>query len=369
MRTQYNRNSRDTDRVGTLYHELRTLAYSRGPRTKLPTVQEMRETYGVSQATITGALDRLEAQNIVTRKDRHGIYVSPAINRKHIRVLMDASQVDGRQRSPFWAMFWGLLVQEAQGRADHKDEEIGYHLVNPQVYRRDITLPEDILRMLDDGLVHGVLCTGMRSSNTKVFLDADHGIPLVSFAGDGYWQVNINRKGIYELLIPELAARGCKTVAYWHATHDFDYDFELDNIEHARITLARHGITLRDQDVHGAVCKDNVTPQHEGYRMVMEAFDGGHAARPDGILIGDDMITAGALAAMHRLGIMPGRDVIIGTHANKGSTVLLGYEDLLVRAEFDALDIVRAMFAKLDLLLEGKRPEERFTIVEPRLGV
>src|SRR5690348_6256380 len=100
MRTHLSRN-RETDRVAKLYHELRTLAYSRGPRTKLPTVQEMRETYGVSQATIAGALDRLEAQNIVMRKDRHGIFVSPNLNRKSIRVLMDASQINDLQRSPF----------------------------------------------------------------------------------------------------------------------------------------------------------------------------------------------------------------------------------------------------------------------------
>jgi DNA-binding LacI/PurR family transcriptional regulator len=367
MITQQKR-SKEMDRVGELYHELRKLAHAGGPRTQLPTMQELRETYGVSQATISGALDRLEAHNIVTRKDRHGIFVSPNLNRKHIRVLMDASQIDGQLQSPFWGMLWALFVKEAQDRAAHMDEEIRFHLVNPQLYDREIPLPDDITRQLDAGLVHGVICTGMSAPDNKAFEDSDRGLPLVAFAGSGYWQVVMSHARMYDQLVPELVTRGCRKIAYWHATPDKEMFFEEANIEHARQVVAAHGLSLSGDYIRKVDTNDKVlSPHTQGYELAMATFENGALPRPDGILIGDDMITAGALAAMHRLGIVPGRDVMIGTHSNRGSTILRGYEDLLIRSEFDPLEIVRAMFAKLDRLMAGIRPEQQFTYVHPRL--
>jgi hypothetical protein len=73
-------------------------------------------------------------------------------------------------------------------------------------------------------------------------------------------------------------------------------------------------------------------------------------------------MTTGAMAAMHQLGIRPGVDVHVASHANKGSALLFGYEQALIMAEFDPAEVVTAMYEMLAVLMDGGTPNRRSTV-------
>src|SRR5689334_21043596 len=81
----------ENSRVDLVYSQIRELAFKRGPEAKLPTLAELQNAYGASQATVSGALDELEAENVIFRKDRSGIFVSPRLHQKMVLVLLESS--------------------------------------------------------------------------------------------------------------------------------------------------------------------------------------------------------------------------------------------------------------------------------------
>jgi DNA-binding LacI/PurR family transcriptional regulator len=96
--------------------------------------------------------------------------------------------------------------------------------------------------------------------------------------------------------------------------------------------------------------------QQQGYRTALEVFHGDRSQWPDGIVITDDMMTHGVLAAMAHLGIRPTVDVQIATHANKGITVFLGDPRGLIRLEYDPAEVVRRLFDILEALMNHQIP-------------
>jgi DNA-binding LacI/PurR family transcriptional regulator len=96
--------------------------------------------------------------------------------------------------------------------------------------------------------------------------------------------------------------------------------------------------------------------QQQGYRTVKDVFER-DGLRPDGVIITDDTMTRGALLAMARQGIQPGRDLQLVCHSNRGTGVLLDDEQV-IRVEFDPAEVVRRLFALLETLMAGREPED-----------
>ena len=371
------------NRIGSLYAELRSLAFARGPEAKLPTMQELRDEYGVSQATITAALDLLEREEVVYRVPRFGIFVSPKLHRKTILVIMNSSLQEANQVSPFWGMLWGLFTREAQRRSDTRNEQILFHTAPPGIYPPELPLPDSIVQQIETGQADGVLSIGLHANGINELVR--HEAPLVVFAGPGHWMVRLAHEELVALLVPSLAARGCRKIALWRPSRnrfgDLDDDLDDDpddSYAEAAVTpgqvrdeLRRNGLTLLPDFIqdfrHLPLAERPASLQAEGYELILDIFQRETRPRPDGVLSADDMITSGALSAMHELGLKPDDDLIIATHSNRGAPTLFGYHHRLIRAEFDPQEIVAAMFRKLDLLMEGKTPEQAITRVSPRL--
>jgi DNA-binding LacI/PurR family transcriptional regulator len=106
------------------------------------------------------------------------------------------------------------------------------------------------------------------------------------------------------------------------------------------------------------------TAQEQGYQALMSLFTGPYP-RPDGLVILDDMMTRGALAAVRQLGLKLGKDLHIATHANKGSATLSDYRHELSLIEVDTSQLVNAMFASLEGLMAGHEPDEETVWINP----
>ena len=354
--------------VGGLVERLNQLAHERGPGSKLPTVQEMRRDYNVSVTTVQEALHTLEAGNVLYRRQGSGIYVSPHLHRKNVRVLLNGAFAVGQGVSPFWGMLWGRTIEAAQKRAETQDETLDFHLVALGAGIDDAyfaALESDVLT----GRVHGLLSIGLDNAVPDWIRQPE--TPHVAYAGDGHWRVLSGDDSRIGVGIAALAEQGCRRIDYWnHIILALSGDLAQKEKEayqdalHALYLPVPPGALPHLAEAIATPEWRRLSIQEQGYRLTHHLFAG---RRPpiDGLFIGDDMMTSGAIIAFHELGIQIGRDITLATGSNAGSPILFGYEKRLTRIEIDPGAIARAMFAMLDGLMSGRAPESPDAIVNP----
>jgi DNA-binding LacI/PurR family transcriptional regulator len=96
--------------------------------------------------------------------------------------------------------------------------------------------------------------------------------------------------------------------------------------------------------------------QEQGYYTALQVFDKKTAKgdKPEGIVIVDDLMTRGAIAAFQKMNLRLGTDIKIATHANKDSPALLGYESDLILLEMDVAELVDGLYEMLEARIEGR---------------
>lgn len=352
--------------------QLTHLAHQLGPAGKFPTVLQLRDTLGVSVATLNSALGELEAQRLISRKHGVGIYVSSQLHHRAISLICDPSFFCVAGASPFW----GMLVEQARGRAQEKQEELSFHFT---MSPRDNGAPlhDGLLNEIRLGRVDGVLAVGVTQEVADCLLI--HRVPLVAFAGPARWVVGLDGAENVRLGTRELIRQGCRRIGLWSPVAPFRHSdgraaWPPESVIAFQKILSEHGLaydaTLVKQNLHlippgGGYTTE--THQEQGYRTALEVFGPSHPERPDGLVITDDMMTNGALGALRNRGVRIGRDVKIASHANVGSTVLLGSENDLTLIEVDPAEIVRAMFDTLETLMDGKIPQKEVIHIKPHV--
>jgi DNA-binding LacI/PurR family transcriptional regulator len=357
---------RPDSRADMAYARLRQLAYAKGPDAKLPTREQICADLQFSRTTVDSALDLLERQSIIYRRQGSGIYVSPTIHRKTIVVLF-ASDFFESQMSPFWGMLWSRFARQAQARSSVKDEDFQFHLVTPQP-EGEPQLPEQIVREIDAGKVDGILCVGMPA--TVFFWLEGRGVPNVSYAGPGKWEVEGAVRTATEMAVRCLVEDGCRAIGLWR--HEVEGDIlQSEPIGWFEAALAERGLTLDPSLVVGfrasAPGAPRLSYQEEGHHAARRCFTDPAGRRPDGIVIQDDMLTDGAIAALEELGVCVGEDVKIAAFTNLGSPILFGHRKKLTRIEFDPSDIPATMLNILDQAMAGKGPAEKTAHYLPAL--
>jgi DNA-binding LacI/PurR family transcriptional regulator len=244
--------------------------------------------------------------------------------------------------------------------------------------------------MIEGGKVHGALGVGLDMPDVEPF--TERGVPLVSHAGCGdFLFVNSDHESLYRQGLGYLARAGCRRVALLDVVRPeeslpYVVPDEEERGRHAARRRAERdalaevfaGVGLDYEAerviIPGATAGEEAgrfarlaerTEQEQGYEMAAELW--GSDNPPDGVLFANDLLASGALAAFRRLGIAPGRDVTVASHANAGSPILFGYEREIARVEVDAAAIVREMFRVLDDAMDGPRRRAEDVRLQPTL--
>jgi hypothetical protein len=90
----------------------------------------------------------------------------------------------------------------------------------------------------------------------------------------------------------------------------------------------------------------------QGIQVAQDVFNG-RCAAPDGIVITNGLMAQGGLMTLSRLGVVMNKDVLVATHANRGSAVLRSYENEIIRMEYDPAEIVQVLFDRLEAQMAG----------------
>ena len=345
--------------------QIRDLADRLGPGAKMPTMLELRDSLGVSVATLSSVLGELEASNVISRRHGVGIYVSSRLRQKAICLICAPDFFRGGSTSPFW----DLLVEQARRRAEAKDEAFSFHLSQPYG-SQGVPLQDGLVSEVLAGRVDGILCLGV-DRQAADWLTAQN-VPTVVFAGSARWSVNLDGLEGVRLGVRELKAQGGRKLGLWSPAHpprpgDVPEVGVNETAREFEQALADSTLPFEPRFIQRNLGRANLTKQEQGYHTAIEMFGADETGWPDAVYISDDLMTQGVLPALQKLGVQVGRDVRIATHANTGSPVLLGQQEHLTLIEIDPAEVVGEMFAMLEPLMTRQTPAQSAVLVKPKV--
>ncbi|GCE23381.1 substrate-binding domain-containing protein [Dictyobacter kobayashii] len=355
-------------KVELVRQKLHALALEIGAGSQLPTIRELCILFQTSSATLTAALDLLESERMLSRKERQGIFVTDSIDRRTIHIIFNVSMMTNVGQSPFWSLLWVQLLQEAEQNAAFKSEQYQFHFLCLQPGQ---SLPDEYIALLNSSQADGCLLVGLntRTEDYQPLIS----IPHVVFAGGGDVMVQVDYKEGARLAIQALAQQGCRKIACWAAVPNGPpSDFAQSLLTQFKEVVTEQQLPLYPEFFRTA----NLPPttirtmiyQEQGYLLAREMFATFNEHRPDGLYISDDMMTSGALVALEELGIQVGEDIKVVTYSNAGSPILFGRTKYMARVEVDAADIVRGMYASLDTAIsKGFGSGDIVVNIRPRL--
>ena len=352
-----------------------------GPDAKMPTVIELCQEFKTSSTTLNHALKELEQRNVLYRVRAVGIFVSPAL-RPNVALVVDPTVFRGGLNSPFW----DLLARRAEERAAVKGENFSFHFALPQGQNNgSAPIHVGLVHSIENRQVDGIIALNLNQAAID-WLEAQN-IPLVGFATPCRYNVEHDANEMIRLGVQALWERDCRHIEMWSpavpvnksedyftpnlqcfvgdtynafraALKEIGLEFEADMVRDNRFLLSGQKVTAIPSE------------REQGYemaRMVFAADSKLESSRPDGILITHDLMTAGALKALDKMGVQVGRDVTIATLSNAGSSVLADYEDRVIRLEFEAQEVASQLFAMLETLMCGGTVAQPSVKVAPHL--
>lgn len=361
-----------TTKFQMLCHQLYELAHRLGPDAKLPTVVQLRDSMDVSMATLNSALKELETQNIIYRKHGVGIYVSSELHQKSVCLVCDPTFMSSANHSPFW----DIMMVQARERASTHNEHFELHFTQPNGALNE-PLQRGLARDIKEGKVDGIIGVGFEM-NAVEWIEAQ-GVPFVSVFGPGSYNLGLDYECFFRLGIQQLQASGCQRLGLWmpvvpNRLRDLQLDLNADRCHEFVALMDEAGLItypeLIQLNQHLLPNLGDVTTQshqEQGFLTAERVFGKSRSEWPDAILSTDDMMTHGALMAMQKLGVQAGVDVQVVSHANRGSSALIGREKELALLEYDPIEIVNTAFSMLESLMEGRKPLQEEVLVQPQL--
>jgi DNA-binding LacI/PurR family transcriptional regulator len=333
---------------------LRQLAEQNPPGTKLPTVRELCRQLNVAIATLDSALQSLEDSGIITRRRGSGIYVGSGISQKAIGVIFGINIFE-IGASPVFRE----ILRQCQHRAETHNERFSFYIDidqwDNQPGRQPLPAHSDLVQDLNSGRLDGALLLWPTDARQDRWVRS-HSLPVISLECDALQKnggVRLDYNVLQRIGVQALLDKGCRRIGFIQ---------NLMNLPSVTDLLSSHGALSHSDWIwrpSKPIIEMSSTNEKIGFQVakrMLTPSPGDSHGTPDGLVILDDMITRGALVALRKLGLQPGKDIHIATHANKGSSTLYGYEDELIFLEFDPEEIVETLFQMLESCWETNAP-------------
>lgn len=304
IREPQGRGSRDSQAGQKVFASLMKgiLANRFEPGCRVPTRRELMSQFGTSSITVQRAFDRLIEAGFIEGCGRRGTFVVERPPHLY-RVGLVFRSAPGL---PEWRHFWSVVVKaaeriEAEGvwrfesyysvRADHQEGD----------WQR---LAHDVRTRRLAGIVFGV--------SPKSRFAALERLPIAKIAISevcvpGSTTIRIDQSDFLRKAVAWLAGRGCRRVGLITVPGHADrYRRVLESLaKSSGLHVERRWMQLGLQDLP------------DWTRNLAEMmFQGEVGARPDGLIVSDDNLTASVCAGLQARKLLPGKDIHVASHAN-----------------------------------------------------
>ncbi|MDD5705323.1 MAG: substrate-binding domain-containing protein [Kiritimatiellae bacterium] len=343
-------------KAGKIYAVLRSRIGSMSVGVPLPSMAEVRSELGAGQATVERALALLEAQGLIERKPRKGIFVADPLKRTgEIAIVMNGLLIE-----PSASPVYGLACSRVRGGLQDINPrwKVKLHLGSEDVPGRHLT---ENLDLLDPAVLPRL--RGVLSFHPLLQMETDlsaAGVPVVYLGAGHAWGcgVFLDDSAMVREGVRRLAEAGCRDVRLLLPSNPGmpNHDANERN-RRANEEAARCGIGLRVE----TITFDHIWTERQGYELFMRLWRQGD--RPDGVMVQDDVLCGGVLRAILELRLEMPRDLKLVTHANRG--IELPHSRPVSRLEFDVAVWADRAVRMLETRIRQRSPETPGEMLQP----
>lgn len=329
------------------------------PGDKLPTIRGMVRSLGISEATLGRALNMLEAEGLIQRRHGWGIAVADRNVTGEIAIVVK-DEFLSHDASPFFR-----LVCSAISKTLHERDprcRVRLHVgkpVGPESFIESLHLlePETLRRL------RGVfsLCNIKELSEPL----GEKGVPIINVGAllvgepaDRDCRVSFNNRALLTKALAHLRQAGCRSVGVIGGQFFSDVDEPFFAVVHREIEEQLQEFDFGGDHIR---LKNAVPCERLGYEMFRDFWQSG--ARPEGLVVLDDIMCHGVLRATLQFGIHLPEGLRLVTQANRG--VDFPYHLDVTRVEYDPQRLACKAVEMMGALLEGEEVAEGIVTIEP----
>lgn len=271
------------------------------PGEKLPKWDEFEESFGVSRITVHSAMKRLQHEGFVHAVRNRGTFVTERPpNLFHFALAFPWVPGDAR-----WSQFFSTIASEALALEEQSEYRlIPYQEVSGHESSRGFgRLCEDI----HNHRLTGVIFVGVMPRVMKMPVFFESGLPCVSVlsgsASPNIPHVRLDYDAFFDRAVQHLLSQGRRNVAVACSP---------DSLPRYEAAMQRAGLPVRS---YWSFPMD-ITNGDLAERLMHLLFREEKADRPDGLIIADDNIVAGALHGVQAAGVSTETGVSVVAHCN-----------------------------------------------------
>ncbi|MCZ7647323.1 MAG: GntR family transcriptional regulator [Planctomycetota bacterium] len=273
------------------------------PGAKLPSQNELAGRLGVSVLTVREALSALAEEGLIQRRQGSGTYLADLAPGRDVGVLIELDIAHPRT-----SFFFLRVVQQtrlALRRRGYRARLYAGHLPPDAPWSGRIGC-EEFWEDLERKRLRGVAAVGLNADGPWWTRFQGYGIPAVG-GGLGFARrVRLEDGRMIQMGVDYLVSQGRRRIACmsWGRPAPF--------VE----ALKAHGLAARPEWIR---CDLHPASAGAGWEELRELWAGA-GEKPDGLVIGDDMLFLDARSALLELRLAVPAELTIVTHANRGAT-------------------------------------------------
>ena len=313
---------------------------------------QLAKRYRVSVLTIREALRSLAQEGVIERRQGKGTFVTNPLGRRHIAVLQEMDF--GHARS---AYFFRHVAQELrryfQAQGIRSRLYAGFH--PPDQDYIEPTCAE-FLEDLSRGKILGVAAVASPAHPRWLNELREKAIPVVGSVGEYEFGVGFDATALIRQSIRHLLEHGRRKMAFLGSPCPSFQSAGAQVLTPIVSTLMReHAVPIS-----GEWMRLDINPMQggAGWEQFRELWTA-RAEKPDGLVITDDILSLDVTMAILEMGIRIPDQLMVVTHANKGSGTR--YPFPVTRVEVDP-DVYARVLGEMLLRLIRKQP-----VAEPNL--
>ena len=310
------------------------------PGARLDSEAKLAKRFSVSVPTLREALSTLAREGLLERRHGSGTYVADRGRGKHVAVVTELALAHP-QTSPFYLHVTQHLRAYFEQRGIPVRVYVG-HVAAGEQEPVETTCPE-FLHDIRQQSIRGLAVVGASPLAQWFAPLREQGIPMVGGTPEYPLHVQLDYDGLVREGVRLLAARDRRRVAVmgsgWHET------------------VLHEAMTDADLPVHEAwICRGmHPADPRAGARAFAEIWEA-REEQPDGLIVTDDMLGQSAAMAILKYGIRVPDDLLVVSHANRGSSVPHLFPVILL--EGDPQAYAEAMGGLLVQRLQGEEQTE-----------
>jgi len=331
----------------------------------LPPLSDIRRELGVGQATVEKAFVMLEAQGLIERKPRKGVFVADRTATGEMAIVLKP-QLFGAEASQAYRMTCTALTEALNARNPRWN--IKMHLGKVVTNGKDFPATLDILEPAILPRLRGIFTFhplyDLEQKLERVNVPVIH-INGMSRMHGGIYHVAGDHKDFFQQSVRHLKDVGCRSIGMlWKKNVNMKQDLQTDYPRIVSELAAMHGLECRTEWMPFQVPDgtSGVTEQ-DGYDLFMCLWK--QSEKPDGVIVVDDVLCKGVLRAILQLGVKLPEDIQLITYANKG--VPLPFHKPVTRIEFDVEAQAECAVEMMDGLVGGLKPKSDLVLLTGKL--